>query len=278
MFFDKYAKLVSTVDDSDELGVVNVYDDELSTDTPVMWMQFVVLDVEDSEKFQYEIYVRVVNFNDDLFFKMPEDRQQVCANSLLKRFIKWYKANYDGQLVSANFSNYDLQEKFKLACEKGIFPIESLDAINETTQEDYNNHEEFNMENRRREYMEENGSESNYFSNITFTDFVNKYYRIKDDLSNDNLLEDAMIYYDNQLNLEFELLFNGSNPSKTTNALNINMTSIGLTVDENFVQLFDTNKPLVDKFVSIFEEKLNYVFYNNEELYLEDFANYLRLV
>lgn len=284
MFFDKYAKLLSNVNNTGENDfVINVYDDEISESSPIMWMECAIEDaaeydqnVVDANKFSYVIFVPVVEFNDSLFFKMPENRQQVCANALFKRFIKWYKENYDGELISANFANYDLQEKFKVACEKGIFPKESLDIISETSKEEYLDDDKYNMNNRRLNYDETNNS---YMTNISFNDFVNEYYEIKNDrMDSENISNVASIYYDNELNLDFEIYFNEDKPTKTDNRLDINMDSIGLTIYEDFFELLENNESLQSKFLEIFKEKLNYVFYGNDEFYVEDFIEYISMI
>lgn len=170
-FFDKFAKLQSSVDESGDAFTVNVFDDEVSTEKPAMWLKgyvdtvndylygmanHAILEADDEDRlmdeFDYVVYVDIVNVDNSIYFELPENRKNTCATSLFKRFIKFYKENYSGQLVVANFQNFDLQEKFKLAAEKGIFPKESLELIGETTKSDYDNDPKFNINNRETQH------------------------------------------------------------------------------------------------------------------------------
>lgn len=166
MFFDKLAKLKSNVDKKGIEFTVNVFDDEISMEKPIMWLNASTFDADvflkDSdyendrdylqENYEKVIYVDIVETNSTIYFNLPEARQSTCATSLFKRFILHYKQNFEGELVSANFENYDLQEKFKIACEKGIFPKDSLKIIGETTKQDYDQNERFNINNKEKAY------------------------------------------------------------------------------------------------------------------------------
>lgn len=191
MFFDKFAKLKSDVNTSGYGFKVVVYDDEVSMEKPVMWLDarltdidgfiehymestgmfdlddesgFAEIDYEEIDfkdvasnigfeflyKFKKVVMIDIVNIDNNLYFNLPQNRQQTCATSLFKRFIKYYRENYNNELVYADFENYDLQEKFKIACEKGIFPKESLKIIGETTYEQHSQDSQFNINNREK--------------------------------------------------------------------------------------------------------------------------------
>lgn len=144
---EKFAKLNSKAVDSGKYIEITVYDDESNDpQEKVMWLQGRRETNRDETEF---IQVDIVEFNDELFFKMPQNRQDSCASVLLKRFIKHYRENYDGMPVAADFQNYDLQEKFKVAVEKGIFPKESLELSDFTDKEQYESNEQYNMTNRK---------------------------------------------------------------------------------------------------------------------------------
>lgn len=143
----RYAKLRSEIEASDTDIIIAVYDDELDADGPVMWLQALL---EDDG-----IYVDIVNFNDELFFGLPESRQDKCALVLFKAFLDYYEEHYgqnsDNWLpVYANFANYKLQEKFKRAVERGIFPPESLELSNFTIETEWKNNNVWNIDLRKR--------------------------------------------------------------------------------------------------------------------------------
>lgn len=215
-FYEKYAKLFSKTLDFGDRFTVKVFDDESDSNESAMWLEGAVYDVTnyiDSEDFELdedddyelrEVYekvvkVDVIDFNDAVFFNLPENRQQSCATVLLKNFIKYYKQNYEGQLVVADFANYDLQQKFFTATEKGIFPYDSLLLTREVSKEDYDEDQRFNMENRKTNYsnleilvekMNQNGTptfhENNalyYESGKTIEEIQNSYNSAVDHLA-----------------------------------------------------------------------------------------------
>lgn len=152
MFLEKYAKLKGKVDyDGDQL-IVSVIDDEIDDDEPVMWLGGYVSNTGDMFGEEVEkpvLQVDVINFDDSKFFQMNQQRQDRAGVILLRNFIKYYQQNFEDYLVSTSFANYELQEKFKEACEKGIFPKESLQYIEQTTKEDYKSNSVYNMDNRK---------------------------------------------------------------------------------------------------------------------------------
>jgi len=156
MFFEKFAKLNSTIDVSGSDIMIKVFDDELETNNPVMWINAnYTLDGSQSTKIRANgIYFSIIDFDNEIFSKMPESRQDSCATAALKRFIKWYNQdhgrNSDNWLpVYANFANYKIQQKFEAAVEKGIFPPESLEMSKMTTEDKWKADPYYNRENRQ---------------------------------------------------------------------------------------------------------------------------------
>lgn len=161
-FLERYAKLQSRVIENDPNIRIEVYDDELDTKEPIMWLEAYIYEMyRDKDNMSKEaldileqlgiddfVHVEIVDFNDNLYFNLPENKQNACATVLFKRFIKFYKEYLDGLPVRADFMNYELQEKFKTAIERGIFPEESLELSNFTNMENWEQHKRFNKKNR----------------------------------------------------------------------------------------------------------------------------------
>lgn len=141
------AKLRTKIDELDDHFTVYVYDDEELGEEPIMWLK---ADVD-----THYVYVSVVDFDDELLFDLPQERQDRCALALFRAFLNYYNTHYGKDSgnwlpVYANFANYKLQEKFKQAVEKGIFPPESLEWSKFTTEEEWQNNERWNIDLRRR--------------------------------------------------------------------------------------------------------------------------------
>ena len=149
---ERYAKLTTKVDANEDDLKVNVYNDN---NTLVMWLvggfnydEFIDATVLD---------IAEVNFNDYAYFALSESEQDNCALVLFRAFLKYYQANYgkdSGEWlpVSASFANYKLQEKFKLAVDKGIFPPESKKLSSFTSEDAWKAHPVYNMDNRHQQY------------------------------------------------------------------------------------------------------------------------------
>ncbi|MDF2533910.1 MAG: hypothetical protein K0R18_67 [Bacillales bacterium] len=170
----RLAKLKTEVT-SDEFSLrVLAFDDESEMpEEPVMWLD-ATLEYENEHPSYYEseeeieyyneqehdkgklksIYVSVIDFDNKLYFAMPEARQRACGSTLIKKFIRYYTQHYGKNTdnwvpVHASFANYDLQEQFKNAVDAGIFPPQSKDMIMETTEENYRKQRTYNLDNRR---------------------------------------------------------------------------------------------------------------------------------
>lgn len=154
-FMKRLAKLRSGINTTGDDFRVFVYDDESGNENhPVMWLDATV--VRSNGVPQY-VFAIEVNFNDDEFFKLPESRQDRCALVLFRAFIDYYNTNYGRDSgnwlpVYADFANYKLQEKFKQAVEKGIFPPESLTKTVFTSEETWRHDRMYNMDLRRKRY------------------------------------------------------------------------------------------------------------------------------
>lgn len=169
-FLERFAKLQSKVIDNDTNIRIEVYDDELDTKEPIMWLKAYIYEIyRDKDYMSKElldilkqlgvdgvVHVEIVDFDDNLYFNLPENKQNVCATVLFKRFIKFYKEYLDGLPVIADFMNYELQEKFKTAIERGIFPEESLELSNFTNMENWEQHKRFNKKNREDKFKFKN--------------------------------------------------------------------------------------------------------------------------
>src|SRR6185312_3487088 len=138
-FLERFAKLKSRIKNNGSKFTIDVYDDELDTNSPVMWldariitgteMNYLLKNIEkdyDIDDINEIVYVDIVDFDDKIFFKLSQSRQDHSATVLLRKFISHYKENYDKSPVVADFQNFSLQEKFVSAVNKGIFPEESL--------------------------------------------------------------------------------------------------------------------------------------------------------
>lgn len=146
----RLAKLQSTVDKYYNKIFVKVYDDELDDETPIMWLYAII---RTTNRIPTAIYVTVVDFNDNLFFRLSESRRDRCALALFRAFINYYQEHYGRDSgnwlpVHADFVNYKLQEKFKQAVEKGIFPPESLELSSFTTEDKWQQEEHYRMDPR----------------------------------------------------------------------------------------------------------------------------------
>lgn len=159
-FLNRYAKIQSKIDSNGNDLTVSVFDDEIGDGKPIMWLEGTFstfselgLDEETSsyiiEHEGYEaddraLIVDIINFDDKLYYSLPEKRQNMMSVVLLKNFLKYYNENYGKDSgywmpVSADFANYDLQEKFKQEVEKGTFPDVSKYLIGETSQSEWQN-------------------------------------------------------------------------------------------------------------------------------------------
>ena len=151
---ERYAKLTSTVRSNNGTSHTVVVSDGKND---IMWLEMYVKSqykTLHSDERDSVLNVPQVNFDDSTFFALSESEQDTCALVLFKAFLKYYEANYgknsgDWLPVSASFANYKLQEKFKKAVDKGIFPPESLEISNFTSEEDYEADPGNNMNNRR---------------------------------------------------------------------------------------------------------------------------------
>lgn len=168
-FFKRLAKLQSKVDYNGRMLEINVYDDEVSSSSPIMWLRGEVAALEDLEHLDddeinnivenegYEetdeiLYVEIIDFDDSTFYKLPEKRQNMASVVLLKNFLKFYKENFGKDSgywmpVAADFANYELQEKFKAEVDKGTFPEVSKVLLGETSEINWN-WSYYNKENR----------------------------------------------------------------------------------------------------------------------------------
>ncbi|MNJ90040.1 hypothetical protein D3C87_76310 [compost metagenome] len=207
-FFKRLAKLQCKVESSNSEIKVYVYDEEISGSKPIMWLDGDISDLEDLhhldddtimdivEREGYEetdkiLYVGIVNFDDSLFYKLPEKRQNMAGVVLFKNFLKYYKENFSKDSgywmpVCADFANYELQEKFKAEVDKGTFPPVSKLLLGETSAGEWSS-SYYNKENR--DYAQElteqlidtlkdkgvNFNSNNLVENSSLTNFFNLY-------------------------------------------------------------------------------------------------------
>lgn len=282
---EKFAKLNSNAVEDGKHFVINVYDDESEDPKrPVMWLEASKNVKNDGVEY---IYVNVVNFYDELFFKMPQNRQDSCASVVLKRFIKHYRENYDGMPVSADFQNYDLQEKFKTAVEKGIFPKESIEFSDFTNKQDYDAESKYNMKNRKLTYLinvieQYNGQvEIDYkvtVENVLESDFLNA--KLEDIFTIGKEVEqDIRFLYGRIDSSEVALNFNDF-PRDWGNIdfeYDVNSNSIETPDDmeeeeEFFTYLADINNPFHLTFSSVIDS-MKIITSNNETLSINDIIN-----
>lgn len=153
-FLEKFAKLTTDIEDNGGEFTINVYDDELDTTKPIMYLYGMEINSEDlnpnSSYHGVVVYVESINFDNELFFKLPQERQDKCGVVLLLRFNRFYKEQYEDCAIGAEFLNYELQEKFKKGIENGSYPEESLDFIKETTSEQWDKEKTYNLDNRKK--------------------------------------------------------------------------------------------------------------------------------
>lgn len=168
-FFERFAKLQSEVEYYGTSVNINVFDDEISDSRAIMWLQASIQYLEDLyhisedeinniienkgyKKQDKVLYVDIVNFDDSLFYKLPQKRQNMIAVVLFKKFLNFYKENFGKDSgywmpVCADFANYELQEKFKAEVDKGTFPEVSKSLLGETSEEDWGS-SYYNKDNR----------------------------------------------------------------------------------------------------------------------------------
>lgn len=217
-FLERFAKLTTDIEENGDEFTINVYDDELDTKKPVMFlygMEKYSEDVNPNSNYHGVIaYVESINFDNELFFKLPPDRQDRCGVVLLLRFNKFYKERFGNDIaIGADFMNYELQERFKEAIKNGMYPEDSLDFIGETTEDNWKKEQHYNMDNRKKmndikgnpdEFFSSLGLnyENGFFVNNSISSILNAFNDNESAFLNRNLfgkIENGNVYVTQQL-------------------------------------------------------------------------------